>query len=151
MRQPLVTQRPLSRPSLQLSLLLPVFLLLVLGRWPGPPPTDGPPVMFPRLQGAPPQLKADLALFITLQADGSVFIDHKWYPVAELLSGLQARVRQDHALPVVFRADRLAPFGAVRSVLSVLRTAGVASVFLETDSYNAFVLDVPVPASRPAT
>lgn len=151
MLQPLFTQKPLSGPSLQLSLLLPVFLFLLLGRWPGPPPTDGPPVMLPQLQGSPPRLKPDPTLFITLQADGCVFLDHKWYPVAELLSGLQARISQDHSLRVVFRADRLATFGAVRSVLSVLRTAGVASLFLETDSYNAFVLDVPVPASRPAT
>ncbi len=124
--------RALSGAPLQLALLVP-FLFLVMGLYLDlPDGFHGKPVILPFSAQAPFVPFADNDLSISLQSDGMIFIDAKWYPAPEFHQKMLAFGERAASKHIVLRADRALPFGSVRSILLTLREAGFKNVTLLT-------------------
>ncbi len=151
MRNLLITPQPLSGPGVQFALLLPVFLLLVLCPWPRrllPHEHSIRPVFLPSLQGSLLDPANENALVVTVDGDGVIFIGTRWYPPADLLSGLRERIGSQPQPHVVLRLDRRLSYGSIRPLFRALQAAGVSSVFLLTQPDEEQHLQVPLPVFR---
>ena len=81
---------PLSGPSLQLGLLLPVLILFVGVFVDTPIICGGRPVAVPFAPHAPQVVSSDRDIDIYVYSDGSIFIETKWYPAREFAAKLLA-------------------------------------------------------------
>ncbi len=129
---------------LRFPLVLGVFpfvaSVLFTSLWPLPgfaghfrPGAYGPPVLLPVVERAPRAGETAHDSYITVQSDGSVFLNSKWYPDPEFptMFRVLARTALPHAGSRVFlRADRSVPFGTVRSLLRSLRDIGIGEATL---------------------
>ncbi len=125
---------PLSGPSLQLGLLVPVLILFVAVFVGTPIICGGRPVAVPFAPHAPQVVSSDSDLDIYVYSDGSIFIDAKWYPAHEFAAKLlefRERASDKH---IVLRADGSLSFGQLRAVLLPLRKAGFTDLTLITFS-----------------
>ena len=124
--------KALSGAPLQLSLLVP-FLFTVLGFYLVVPDTyPAESVDLPFSAKAPFVPYEDNDLSVSIQSDGMIFIDMKWYPAEEFRRKMLEFGERASSKHIVLRADRTLPFGPVRFVLLSLRSAGFTSVTLLT-------------------
>ena len=136
---------PLAGPTLQLSLLAPLLVLMVISITTAPTgshlhhymqPPDASPAQF--------IVQAEDDLWISILDDGSVFLDAKWYPQAEFLTVMRRLGRRSHPPRIILRADRTVPFATIRFVIRGLQAANLPHVFFAT----AEVSPLEVIASR---
>lgn len=128
---------------MQFALFIPALLLLLLG--PGPSatiPRRARPVLLPDIPSAPLRIATDDDVRITIEPHNVVFLERTYLPLDEVLPALKARLGGLRSPRVVVYVDQSCPFGSVRSLLLVLRSAGISSVFLASSEASA-VLPLP--------
>ena len=86
------------------------------------------PIELPFVPYAPVVASADSGLRISVQRDGLIFLDAKWYPAYEFETKMREIGTRDPAKPIRLHVDRELPFGTVRSVLRTLQAAGFKAV-----------------------
>jgi biopolymer transport protein ExbD len=127
---------PLVTASL-LTLLFLVFLMLT------PVGSIHKPLLLPVATSAPTILDTGNLVHISVQADGSVFIDAKWYPLRELPQALHHAVLLTppcRGCGLVLSIDRSLPFSSVRRLLRLIADAGGSHVILDVEPASAMPL-----------
>jgi biopolymer transport protein ExbD len=139
-RQVDVHPYPLVTASL-LTLLFLAFLMLT------PVGSIHKPLLLPVATSAPTILDTGNLIHISIQADGFVFIDAKWYPLSDLPRALHHAVLVTppcRGCGLVLSIDRSLPFSSVRRFLSLLAAAGASHVILDVEPASA---SLPVPGT----
>jgi len=72
-------------------------------------------------------------LVVSIQADGTLYIQKLAIDIKQLAPRIQAMRQQKPGLPVFIRGDSKTPYGRVAEVLSLLETAGIQKVGLVTE------------------
>ena len=124
--------KALSGAPLQFALIVP-FLFIVVGQFIETPDyCVGKPVVLPYVAHAPLVPYEDHDLTLSVQSDGMIFIDAKWYPAPEFQKKMIEYGERAAAKHILLRADRELPFSKVRAVLQALRSAGFRHLTLVT-------------------
>jgi biopolymer transport protein ExbD len=115
-------------PMLDLAyVLLVIFILMCTAS------VQGTKVNLPKASAAPslakPKMKA-----ITVNNEGSVFLDTAPVSIAELEQRLTAQKAQTPDFPVVIRGDSMTQYQKIMEVLDVLGRVGLSQVGLATKS-----------------
>jgi biopolymer transport protein TolR len=109
-----------------------MLVLLIVFMVTAPLIAAGVPVELPKTQAkALPTDKTPLT--ITIQADGSVYLQETPVERAALLPQLEAMAREGYQQRIFIRADSKAPYGAVAEVMARINTAGYKNLGLVTD------------------
>jgi hypothetical protein len=102
----------------------------------------GRPVLLPITGWAPKVGATPQDSEIVVQSDGTVFLDHKWFPDPELPAMFQSISRRTYSHPgsrVLLRLDRTTPFRTIRYILKSLREIGIGDatfLVLTRDPYG---------------
>jgi len=75
-------------------------------------------------------------LVVSIQADGTLYIQKLAIDIKQLAPRIQAMRQQKPGLPVFIRGDSKTPYGRVAEVLSLLETAGIQKVGLVTEPHR---------------
>jgi biopolymer transport protein ExbD len=76
------------------------------------------------------------ANYITVQADGTIYLNKKPVPVAEMLQTLIGLRTDDPDLNVIVRGDSQTKYKQIRAVLDVCQQANLPKVDLATEPLN---------------
>ncbi len=115
-----------------------MLVLLIVFMVTAPLLTAGVPVELPRTEARP--LPADeRPLSITVQADGSIFIQETPIELEALVTQLAAVAQAGYDQRIFIRADSAAAYGRVAQVMSAISAAGYRNLGLVTE---------PPPAAR---
>jgi biopolymer transport protein TolR len=108
--------------------------------------TVGVEVELPQTQAQ--NLSADQEpLTVTIQADGTVFIQETETPIEELEARLIAVAQQGYGERIFIRGDGAAPYANVIDVMSRIKNAGFTNMGLVTDpTIQAVPQAAPAPA-----
>jgi biopolymer transport protein TolR len=87
------------------------------------------PVQLPETQKPPTVKESERQITITIQADGTVWVNALPVPREHLQAKLEG-LRTDETRPVVVEADRSLRYGEVRNVLEIVQDAGFRNVGL---------------------
>ena len=79
---------------------------------------------------AEPQPRPDKPLFLTVQADLTLTLDHDPVPRTQLGSVLSSATSGDKDARIFLRADKTVPYGELMEVMNLLRGAGYLKVAL---------------------
>ena len=119
--------------AFQFAFLLTVIsLLLAASAWAPLGCGWGKPVALPFAPSAPLVAEDDHDVSVSLQSDGFIYIDAKWYPDAEFQAKMLEFGTRSRAHRFVIKADRSLPFSRLRFVLQSLRAGGHQHVLLMT-------------------
>jgi biopolymer transport protein ExbD len=77
-----------------------------------------------------PQPRPDKPLFLTVQADLTLLLDHEAVPREVLGRALGSAASGDKDARIFLRADKAVPYGEVMEVMNLLRGAGFLKVAL---------------------
>ena len=114
-------------PLLDLAfVLLVIFIITTI------PPVKDMNLKLPtatKHQKSPPRK----ALYISLQADGQLFLDREPVPLDSLLARLISLRTDDPDLNVIVRGDAKTKYKKIRAVLDICQQANLAKVDLATD------------------
>jgi biopolymer transport protein ExbD len=91
----------------------------------------GVPVTLPLSSTA--KIEKQLTLTLTLQADGSLFLDKEQVPMETLGEALKHRAAEDKETGVLLFADKNIPYQKLYTVLDLIRTAGLSQVSLQAE------------------
>jgi biopolymer transport protein ExbD len=91
----------------------------------------GVPVTLPLSSTA--KLEKQLTLTLTIQADGSLFLDKEQVPMETLGEALKHRAAEDKETGVLLFADKTIPYQKLYTVLDLIRTAGLSQVSLQAE------------------
>lgn len=113
-----------------------VVVLITIEAGSTPMGCSGRAVLLPQTLNPPlaPESPNDLA--ISLEKDGTTFIDTKWFPPDGLRVKLRELAARNPGKRVVLKADRRLPFRAVRTVLGTISAAGYPDVLLAAGTPN---------------
>lgn len=92
----------------------------------------GLPVALPASSTAP--VEKDLVLSVTVQADGSIFLDKTAVALEDLPSLLMQRRGENKETGVLLFADRYLPYQNLFRVLDRIREAGLTRVSLQAEA-----------------
>ncbi len=114
-------------PMLDLAyVLLVIFILMCTAS------VQGLKVNLPKASASTPSLSKPKTKAITINNEGSIFLDTIPVSVAELEQQLSACKAQEPDFPVVVRGDSLTQYQGVMDVLDVLGRLGISQVGLAT-------------------
>jgi len=113
-----------------------MLVLLVIFMVTAPILHQGITVKLPRVQGGP-LAGEEVQLVVTVSAPGKVYLNDNAVTPAELLSKLQAIVRERPDRNVYLRADASVPYGEVMRVIAAIREAGVERLGMVTEAPGA--------------
>lgn len=109
-----------------------MLVLLIVFMVTAPLLTSGVAVELPKTQAR--ALPADSQpITITVQQDGSVFIQEEPLTLKELLPKLEAVAKAGTEQRIFVRADAAAPYGRVAEVMAAISGAGYGNIGLVTD------------------
>jgi biopolymer transport protein TolR len=109
-----------------------MLVLLIVFMVTAPLLTSGVPLQLPKTVAKPlPTDKTPLT--ISVQADGSVFLQETPVAKQELLTRLTALAKEGYDQRIFVRADSDAPYGAVAEVMARINSAGYRNLGLVTD------------------
>jgi biopolymer transport protein ExbD len=91
----------------------------------------GVPVTLPLSSTA--KIEKQLTLTLTIQADGSLFLDKEQVPMETLGEALKHRAAEDKETGVLLFADKNIPYQKLYTVLDLIRTAGLSQVSLQAE------------------
>ena len=120
-------------PVVSVTLAILLFLIFLVCT---PVYSHHKPLLLPTVSSAPVYLDTGDLVVVSVQQDGSVFIDRRWYPPAELPAALAHVVR---VVPSVTRTglvlcvDRSLSFSSVRRLLRLVSAAGASRVILDVE------------------
>ncbi len=113
-----------------------MLVLLVIFMVTAPMLTTGIPLDLPRAQSKPME-GSDVALNVSVDADGMVYLGKDRVDYASLVSKLESIKGQNADIRIVVSGDRKADYGTVIEVMALLKNAGFAKVGLKTDASKA--------------
>ncbi len=109
-----------------------MLVLLITFMITAPLLTAGVPVELPKTEARPlPSDKTPLT--ITVQADGSVYLQETQVEKSTLVARLTAIAKEGYDQRIFIRADSGAPYGAVAEVMARINAAGFKNLGLVTD------------------
>lgn len=124
-------RRPLS--EINMTPMIDVMLvLLIIFMISAPLLTVGVKVDLPKTEAGAISEQAE-PLNISIQADGTIFINDAQVPFENLTPVLQQMAQNDLERPIYVRSDRNLTVGIDRQVLAALQTAGFTKIGLITD------------------
>jgi len=91
----------------------------------------GVPVTLPLSSSA--KIENQLTLTLSIQADGSLFLDKEPVPFENLGEALKLRAEVDKGTGVLLFADRNLPYQKLYAVLDLIRMAGLSQVSLQAE------------------
>ena len=91
----------------------------------------GVPVTLPLSSTA--KIENQLTLTLSIQADGSLFLDKEPVPFGSLGEALKLRAEVDKGTGVLLFADRNLPYQKLYAVLDLIRMAGLSQVSLQAE------------------
>jgi biopolymer transport protein ExbD len=91
----------------------------------------GVPVALPLSSTA--KIEKQLTLTLSIQADGTLFLDKKPVPFQNLGSALKLRAAENKEAGVLLFADKNLPYQKLYNVLDLIRTAGLSQVSLQAE------------------
>ena len=91
----------------------------------------GVPVTLPLSSTA--KIEKQLTLTLTIQADGTLFLDKEQVPMETLGEALKHRAAEDKETGVLLFADKNIPYQKLYTVLDLIRTAGLSQVSLQAE------------------
>jgi biopolymer transport protein ExbD len=91
----------------------------------------GVPVTLPLSSTA--KIENQLTLTLSIQADGSLFLDKEPVPFENLGEALKLRAEVDKGTGVLLFADRNLPYQKLYAVLDLIRMAGLSQVSLQAE------------------
>ena len=139
--------RPMS--EINVTPLVDVMLvLLVVFMVTAPLLTVGVPVELPQTQ-APPINEPKEPLVITLNREGTVFIQETTVPIDQLVARLQSITGGNPDAVLYVRGDKEINYGRVLEVMSLVTSAGFHKVSLIAEPPKGRPMAVPAPV-RPA-
>ncbi|MFZ4122232.1 MAG: protein TolR [Caulobacterales bacterium] len=113
-----------------------MLVLLIVFMVTAPLLTAGIEVELPQTRAEQMQTEAD-PLSVTVQADGTVFLQNSEVAKDELLAKLTAIAEGGYDRRIFIRADTETPYGAVADIMAMLSTAGYRNLGLVTDPQGA--------------
>ena len=118
---------PSIMPLLDVMLLLLIFFLLasVFVR----PTLD---VDLPEAANSESGLEQNNLLTISVDPDGTIFINQQAVPTEQLQSRIETALAEDKDLPVVVRADQQSVFKSFVTVMDAVKGAGAKQLIIET-------------------
>lgn len=91
----------------------------------------GVPVTLPLSSTA--RIEKQLTLTLTIQADGTVFLDKEQVPMETLGETLRLRAAENKETGVLLFADKSIPYQKLYTVLDLIRMAGLSQVSLQAE------------------
>ena len=91
----------------------------------------GVPVTLPLSSTA--RIEKQLTLTLTIQADGTVFLDKEQVPMETLGEILKLRAAENKETGVLLFADKNIPYQKLYTVLDLIRMAGLSQVSLQAE------------------
>jgi len=91
----------------------------------------GVPVALPLSSTA--KIEKQLTLALSIQADGTVFLDKEPVAFEHLREALELRTEQNRETGVLLFADRNLPYQKLYTVLDLIRLAGLSQVSLQAE------------------
>lgn len=125
-----ISPEPLAGTLLQCALFIPAFVLLVIAFATTPIICRGTSVHLPQLTGGDPIPSSPNQLVVTVQRDGTIFIDTKWYTEPAFGAKLAELQEARPHIEILVRADATLSVGSVRGVLRAVQGAGFRRVLL---------------------
>jgi biopolymer transport protein TolR len=110
-----------------------MLVLLIIFMVSAPLLTAGVPVELPKTEAGAMNEPSE-PLFVSVRADGRIFIQETETPFSELAPRMRAIAARATDKPVYVRADGKAPYEAVARVMASLSTSGFTSIGLVTDT-----------------
>ena len=92
----------------------------------------GVPVTLPLSSTA--RIEKQLTLTLTIQADGTVFLDKEQVPMETLGETLKLRAAENKETGVLLFADKSIPYQKLYTVLDLIRMAGLSQVSLQAEA-----------------
>ncbi|MBW1800602.1 MAG: biopolymer transporter ExbD [Deltaproteobacteria bacterium] len=91
----------------------------------------GMPVLLPT--SATAKINKHLIISVTVEADGTVYLDKEKMPLGDLQNALRIRVNQTRETGVLLFADRHLPYQTLFRVLDRIRMAGIDRISLQAE------------------
>lgn len=91
----------------------------------------GVPVTLPLSSTA--KIEKQLTLTLTIQADGTLFLDKEQVPMETLGEALKLRAAENKETGVLLLADKNIPYQKLYTVLDLIRMAGLSQVSLQAE------------------
>jgi biopolymer transport protein TolR len=113
-----------------------MLVLLIVFMVTAPLLTAGVEVNLPETRAEQMETEAD-PLSVTLEADGTIFLQNEEVPKDELLAKLTAISEGGYDRRIFIRADAQTPHGAVVEVMAMLSTSGFRNLGIVTDPQGA--------------
>lgn len=89
------------------------------------------PIRLP--QAANSETVSNSSFSVTIQADGSIFLDDKPADIASIVASASMESKRDKSFSVIIRAEKDAEYGKVIELMDKLKGAGVTRFGLATD------------------
>lgn len=115
-----------------------MLVLLIVFMVAAPLMTVGVPVELPKTS-ANPMPTSNEPVYVTVQADKSLYLKESPIQLADLITQLQATTKNGTEEQIMLRADTTVDYGAVMEVMGVLSAAGYKKIGLLTGT-------LPTPA-----
>lgn len=126
-----------------------MLVLLIVFMVAAPMLTVGVPVDLPKTNAAPLEAQKD-PLFVTVQSDGSVFVQEQRTDTANLVPLLVAITQSNAEARIFVRGDARIAYGKMLEVMGTMSAAGFKKVGLVAELPNTATGPV-VPAVRPTS
>ena len=108
-----------------------MLVLLIVFMVAAPLMTVGVPVELPKTDAAP-MATSNEPLYVTVQADKSLYLQESPIQLADLIAQLQSLSKKGTEEQIMVRADTTVDYGAVMEVMGVLNSAGYKKIGLLT-------------------
>jgi biopolymer transport protein TolR len=113
-----------------------MLVLLIVFMVAAPLMTVGVPVELPKTDAQPMNSSAE-PLYVTVQADKTVYLQETQIELADLVAKLQSLAKGGTEEQIMVRADTTVDYGAVMEVMGVLNAAGFKKIGLLTGTLPA--------------
>jgi biopolymer transport protein TolR len=112
-----------------------MLVLLIVFMVAAPLMTVGVPIQLPKTEAKPLSTSND-PLYVTVQADKTVYLQETKIALGELAAKLQAVAKAGNDEQIMVRADTSVDYGSVMEVMGVLNAAGYKKIGLVTGTID---------------
>ena len=112
-----------------------MLVLLIVFMVAAPLMTVGVPIELPKTEAKPISTSSD-PLYITVQADKTIYLQETKIELADLTAKLQAVAKAGNDEQIMVRADTSVSYGSVMEVMGVLNAAGYKKIGLVTGNID---------------
>jgi biopolymer transport protein TolR len=112
-----------------------MLVLLIVFMVAAPLMTVGVPIELPKTEASQLDTKTE-PLYVTVQADKTVYLQETQIPMGELVAKLQAVAKSGNDEQIFVRADTSVDYGSVMEVMGLLNAAGYRKIGLVTGTID---------------